>query len=95
MLDRIHTPISGMREITDNIAHDVRSQLARIRMFAEMTLFSIMTDEAYRAFAADTIEACDQLIQMSNTTLDVAEVEACAARLGMESVNLSRVAEDT
>jgi len=61
---------------------------------AEMALSSAETMEEYCASAADTLEECDRLMHMINTTLDVAEAEAGAARLSMDTVDISSVAED-
>jgi len=76
MLDRIQNLLKSMKEINDNIAHDLRSPLARIRGIAEMTLTDEKTINDYRNMAVNTIEECDVLIDMINTMLDITEAEA-------------------
>ncbi len=76
MLDRIHILLKSMKEINDNIAHDLRSPLARIRGTAEMLLLSEKPIADYKDMAASTIEECDALIGMINTMLDITEAEA-------------------
>ena len=76
MLDRIQILLRSMKEINDNIAHDLRSPLARIRGIAEMTLTDDKTIGNYKEMAVNTIEECDSLIEMINTMLDITEAEA-------------------
>ena len=76
MLDRIQSLLKSMKEINDNIAHDLRSPLARIRGIAEMSLLKEKSIDTYRDMAASTIEECDTLIAMINTMLDITEAEA-------------------
>jgi signal transduction histidine kinase len=76
MLDRIQSLLNSMKEINDNIAHDLRSPLARIRGLAEMNLLREKTIDDYKEMAASTIEECDTLIGMINTMLDITEAEA-------------------
>ena len=76
MLDRIESLLNSMKDINDNIAHDLRSPLARIRGLAEMSLLKDKSIEAYAEMAASTIEECDTLIGMINTMLDITEAEA-------------------
>jgi len=76
MLDRIQNLLRSMKEINDNIAHDLRSPLARIRGIAEMTLTDKDSLKDYKEMAINTIEECDSLIDMINTMLDITEAEA-------------------
>lgn len=76
MLDRIQILLRSMKEINDNIAHDLRSPLARIRGIAEMTLTEEKPINDYKEMAINTIEECDSLIEMINTMLDITEAEA-------------------
>jgi heavy metal sensor kinase len=94
MVDRIRALISGMRAMTDNIAHDMRSPLARIRAHSELTLSRAKTLDEYKISAADTLEECDRLLQMINTTLDVAEAEVGVAEFATDDVDISCVVED-
>ncbi len=76
MLDRIQSLLDSMKEINDNIAHDLRSPLARIRGIAELSLLGDKSIDDYKEMAASTIEECDALIGMINTMLDITEAEA-------------------
>jgi signal transduction histidine kinase len=89
MLDRIQALLKSMKEINDNIAHDLRSPLARIRGAAEMALMAKRPDHEYREMAISTMEECDSLIEMVNTMLDITESEAGVQEVMWESVDLS------
>ena len=88
MLDRIQNLLKSMKEINDNIAHDLRSPLARIRGIAEMTLTDEKSINDYRNMAINTIEECDVLIDMINTMLDITEAEAGVNRAKDEEFDL-------
>jgi signal transduction histidine kinase len=94
MVDRIHVLLCGMREMTDNIAHDLRSPITRIRGIAEMTMTSSDSLDEFKAMAANTIEECDNLLEMIKTMLDISELEAGAGDLVMGEVDMAAVVED-
>ncbi|MCF6338371.1 MAG: HAMP domain-containing histidine kinase [Gammaproteobacteria bacterium] len=94
MLDRIKVLIFEMKEMTDNIAHDLRSPLARIRVISELALSNNNTPKNLKSSASDIIEECDRLLQMINSTLDVAEAEADTFQTTKKKVDISQLAQD-
>ncbi len=91
MLDRIQKLVTGIREMSDNIAHDLKSPVTRIRGLAEITLTSDPTVDSYAHMAANTIEECDRLLNMINTMLVISETEAGVDTLNSEQFDLSKL----
>jgi heavy metal sensor kinase len=89
MLERIESVVKGMEETNDNIAHELRSPITRIRGQAETTLTGPASIDGYRDMAASTVEECDRLLAMINTMLDIAEAEAGVMNLKTEPVDLA------
>jgi len=94
MLDRIQSLLNSMKEINDNIAHDLRSPLARIRGIAEMTLVGNKPVDDYKDMAVSTMEECDSLIDMINTMLDITEAEAGVNGTAQEEFDLAVMITD-
>lgn len=91
MVDRIQTLIGGMREMTDTLAHDLRSPLARIRASAEMMLSRNGTMDDCRAMASEAITEADRMLEIVNVTLDITEAESGAARLERSEFDMAEV----
>jgi heavy metal sensor kinase len=88
MLDRIQTLVTEIKEMSDNIAHDLKSPITRIRGIAEVTLTTGKALNEYESMAASTIEECDRLLDMINTMLMISKAESGAGTLSREEIDL-------
>jgi signal transduction histidine kinase len=88
MVERVQTVMGEMRQVSDNIAHDLRSPLTRIRGLAENAAINCETHADGAVLAGDIVEECDRLMQTINTMLDISEAETGVGRLHRDPVNM-------
>nr|WP_246423746.1 HAMP domain-containing sensor histidine kinase [Roseospira goensis] len=95
MLDRIQKLVSAMRDVTDNIAHDLRSPLNRMRSRLEITLVGKPDLEEYRHSLEGALEDTDHILHTFNALLSIARIEGRNAVETFAPVDLSELAANT
>ncbi len=94
MIERIAGLMTGLRHVSDNIAHDLKTPLTRMRARAERTLADARNIDDHRAALEKVLEESDHLLRIFNALLMIARAESGAARAEMQDFDVSRTVRD-
>jgi signal transduction histidine kinase len=89
MLDRIQALMEDLRQVTTNIAHDLRTPLTRLRQRLELASLPLADVETVRKVLSSTMHEIDSILAIFSALLHIAQLEAGSRRAGFKAVDLS------
>lgn len=94
MIHRIQVLVDELGNVTDDIAHDLRTPIARLRATAESMLEEPSAPRAAHELAAGVLDECERLLQLINTMLEISQMQAGATPFVNEPIDLTEITED-
>lgn len=91
MLDRIQTLMEGLRQISSDIAHDLRTPLGRLRQHLERTRERASTIDQYEHATEQAIQETDEILGTFGALLRIAQIESGSQRRGFAAVDFSEL----
>lgn len=94
MLDRIEQLVGNIRQVSTNIAHDLRTPLGRLRQKLELLGMAGADDQLREEATAEAVRQVDEILEIFSALLRIAEIEAGSIKASFAPVDLSQVMEN-
>ncbi len=94
MLDQIEGGMEGVRRVSDNIAHDLKTPLARLKNRVEELRFKVAGNIEQEASVDQIIHEADGLLATFNALLRIARIEYSEQRKGFKNVDINSIIHD-
>jgi signal transduction histidine kinase len=93
MLERIESLMAEVKQVSDNVAHDLRTPLARMRGRLEKASIDKSTPDRDQSLISETMADLDDVLRMFSSLTRISQIEAANRTAGFRVVNLSDIAE--